>query len=208
MLIKCWNESPINPLFNSNLNSFESKYIQINHILFQIKNSVQFQSYYLIQKPFNSRNLRLKPIPREWLKRRSFSQFSVKLVYDLIIWMNINTNSVFELISVILSSFVSKCESKRFCETFQENNYKIDYSIEYYPYLYHGTSPAHIMHLLVVIGNDYWVIEMLRPKPDNLKLVSNQSRSDEELGRNYSAAFLIHIVHDNKTNIVGFIHVR
>ena len=49
--------------------------------------------------------------------------------------MNFNTNSVIELISVIHSSFASKSESKRFCEAFQENNYKIDYTLEYYPFI-------------------------------------------------------------------------
>ena len=113
------------------------------------------------------------------------------------------------MISVILSSLVSKCESKLFCEAFQENNYKIDYSIEYYPHLSGRSSIyTYVMHLLVVIGNDYWVIGMYQQNTGQMRLLSDESRSDEELGRKYSAAFLIHMVHKNRTNILGFIQVR
>ena len=161
--------------------------------------------------------------------------------------MNFNTNSIFELISVILSSFVSKCESKRFCESFQENNYKIDYTVEYtcrnfkkrallmlniplktcfnvclsrgqsrgqlklsmHTVEYHPYHPKDdVRNMLLVIGTDYWVITFPKKNVRHLLLKSNESRSHHELGRNYSATFLIHMVYENKTNIIGFIQVR
>ena len=116
--------------------------------------------------------------------------------------MNFNTNSDFELISVILSSFASESETKEFCDSFKQNNYQIDYTVEYHPY------KSDARNMLVVIGTDYWVITIPDKKVRYLVLMSNESRSHQELGPNYSATFLIHMVHKNRTNIIGFIQVR
>ena len=111
------------------------------------------------------------------------------------------------MISVILCSFALNSESKQFCDSFQDNDYKIDYTLEYFRFRFTGGSYWYVMDLLVVIGSDYWIIEMKDENGEALDFNSLESQP-HNLSGHYSAAFLRDRNFTNKVNIVGFIPVR
>ena len=116
-----------------------------------------------------------------------------------------NSNSVFELITVMVSLFASESESKDFCQTFKDNDNGIDYTLLYV----YNQQKVDKSELLLVIGQDYWrVIYQIEGEEPSLQFYSNESRSHNVLGTGYSGAFVNRPKENRLSMVYGFVTVR